>query len=93
MKFYEKYGITRSTYSPYHPQENRQVESTNKILLKVIKRTLDDNNKAWNCKLQLAIWANRVTIKKAVGVAPFDLVYGIQERMPQNNLMGLYNHI
>ena len=32
-------------------------------------------------------------MKKAIGVAPFDLVYGIQARMPQNNLMGLYKFI
>lgn len=41
----------------------------------------------------MAIWADRVTVKKAIGVAPFDLVYGIQAKMPQNNLMGLYNYI
>lgn len=55
IKFCDKYGITRSTSSPYHPQGNGQAESTNKSLLKVIKRTLDDNKKAWDSKLQLAI--------------------------------------
>lgn len=43
--------------------------------------------------MQFTIWANKVTVKKAIGVAPFDLVYGIQARMPQNNLLGLYSHI
>ena len=77
MKFCDKYGITRSTSSPYHPQGNGQEKSTNKNLLKVIKRTLDDNKKAWDSKLQFSIWSNRVTVKKAIGVAHFDLVYGI----------------
>jgi transposase InsO family protein len=45
IKFCDKYGITRSSSSPYHPQGNGKVESTNKSLLKVIKRTLDDNKK------------------------------------------------
>ncbi len=93
IKFCDKYGITRSKSSPYHPQGNGQAESTNKSLLKLIKRTFDDNKKAWDSKLQLAIWADKVTIKKAIGVAPFDLVYGIQARMPQNKLVGLYNYI
>ena len=93
MKFCDKYGITRSTSSPYHPQGNGQVESKNKSLLKIIKRTLDDNKKAWDSNLQLAIWVDKMTVKKAIGVAPFDIVYGIQERMPQNNLMSLYNYI
>lgn len=93
IKFCDKYGITRTTSSPYHLQGNGQAKSTNKSLLKVIKRTLDDNKKAWDSKVQLTIWADRVTVKKAIGVAPFDILYGIQVRMPQNNLVGLYTYI
>ena len=55
VTFCDKYGITRSTSSPYHTQGNRQAKSTNKSLLKIIKRTLDDNKKAWDSKLQFAI--------------------------------------
>lgn len=33
--------------------------------------------KAWDSNLQLAIWVDRVKVKKAIGVSPFDLVYGI----------------
>lgn len=51
IEFYEKYGITRSTSSPYHPQGKGKVESINKILLEIIKRTLGENKKAWNAKL------------------------------------------
>ena len=29
-------------------------------------------------------------MKKEIGFEPFDIVYGIQERLPQNNLMNLY---
>lgn len=54
IKFCDKFRITRSSSLPYHPQGNGQAESTNKSLLKVIKRTLDDNNKAWDSKLQLS---------------------------------------
>ena len=32
-------------------------------------------------------------VNKAIGVAPFDIVYRIWERMPLNNLVGLYNYI
>lgn len=34
-----------------------------------------------------------MTVKKATGYAPFDLVYGIHARLPQNNLCGMYNFI
>ena len=77
IKFCDKFWITRSTSSPYHSQGNRQAKSTNKSLLKVIKSTLDDNKKAWDSKFQLAIWVDRVIVKKAIGIAPFDIVYGI----------------
>ena len=91
--FCDKYAITRSTSSPYHPQGNGLVESSNKSLLKIIKRILNDNKKACDSKLPLGVWANRVTMKKAIGVAPFDIVYGIQARLGQNNLMNLYKFV
>ena len=34
-----------------------------------------------------------MTVKNEIGVSPFDLVYGIQARMPQNNLTCSYNFI
>ena len=78
------YDITRSTSSPYHPQGNGKVESSNKKILNIIKKILDKNKRAWDSKLPLALWANKVTIKKAIGCAPFDLLYGIQARLPQS---------
>ena len=46
--------------------------------------------KAWDSKLTLALWVDRVTEKKAIKCAPFDLVYGIHARLPQHNLIGMY---
>ena len=82
IEFCDKYAITRSTSSSYHPQGNGQAESSNKSILKIIKRILDDNRKAWDSKLALTIWVDRVIVKKAIGVAPFDLVYDIHARLP-----------
>ena len=92
-EFCRKYGITKYTSSPYHPQGNGQVESSNKSLLKIIKRILGENKKAWDSKLPLALWVDRVTMKKAIGCAPFDLVYGIQARLPRNNLKEMYKFV
>ena len=92
-EFYKEYGITEYTSSSYHPQGNGQEESSNKSLLKIIKRILRENKRAWDSKLPLALWADRVTVKKAIGCAPFDLVYGIQARLPQNNLKEMYNFV
>ena len=43
--------------------------------------------------MPLALWVDRVIVKKAIGYAPFDLIYGIQERLPQNNLSEMYKFI
>jgi transposase InsO family protein len=54
-KFCKKHGIKISYSSPYHPQRNRQAESSNKSLLKIIKRILGQNKKAWDSKLRLVV--------------------------------------
>ena len=48
------------------------------------------SKKAWDSKLTLALWADRVTKKKAIKYTPFDLVYVIHARLPQHNLIGMY---
>ena len=44
--FCKMYDIIEYTSSPYHPQGNGQVESSNKSILKIIKRILGENKKA-----------------------------------------------
>jgi hypothetical protein len=46
-------------------------ESTNKNLIKIIKRTVSENHKNWHNALLNAIWADRVTPKTVVGNSPF----------------------
>lgn len=45
---------------------------------------------SWDSKLRLALWADRITIKKDTGKSPLELVFGIQDRMPINNLLPVY---
>jgi hypothetical protein len=52
-------------------------ESSNKSLIRTIKKLLQENKKAWNTKLVFALWANRVSTKKSIGTSPFQLVYGV----------------
>lgn len=93
VNFYESYGISLSYSSPYHPQGNGQAESSNKNLLKIIKRMLGENKRAWDSKLSLAVWADRITIKKFTGFAPYELVYGKEARLPLNNLLLVYKFV
>ena len=43
---------------------------------------LAENKKAWDSKLKYALWANRITTKKAIGTSPFQLVYGTEVVFP-----------
>ncbi|XP_059078135.1 uncharacterized protein LOC131876695 [Cryptomeria japonica] len=91
--FCENYGITLSYSSPYHPQGNGQAKSRDKNLLKIIIRMLGDNKKAWDSKLVLVVWADRVTIKKTTIFAPYELVYRKEARLPLNNLLPVYKFV
>jgi hypothetical protein len=68
--------------TPYYPQGNGLAESSNKSLIKIIKRLLEDNKKAWDSKLKFSLWADRVTTKRSLGISPFQLVYGTEAIFP-----------
>jgi hypothetical protein len=45
---------------------------------------LEDNKKAWDSKLKFSLWADRVTTKRALGLSPFQLVYGVEAIFPSH---------
>ena len=49
--FVMKHGIYWKTYSNYYPQGNGLAESTNKNLMKILKRTIEDHSQTWYEKL------------------------------------------
>ncbi|XP_057856954.2 uncharacterized protein LOC131066248 [Cryptomeria japonica] len=54
---------------------------------------LGDNKRGWDSKLILAVWANRVTVKKSIGFSPYELVYGKEARLPLSNLIPVYKFV
>lgn len=58
------------------------MESTNKNLIRIIKKTIEDNQRTWHEKLKLALWADRITPKRATGCSPFFLTYGREAKLP-----------
>ena len=47
----KKYGINHCKSSPYHPQANGQVESTNKVVESILTKTIQLHYKDWADKL------------------------------------------
>jgi transposase InsO family protein len=80
-------GIKLKYSASYYPQGNGLAESTNKNLIKIIKRTVAENHKNWHNALLNALWADRVTPKAAIGNSPFFLVYGREAILPPHVLL------
>jgi transposase InsO family protein len=78
----EKYGIKHCKSSPYHPQANGQVESTNKVLETILTKTVQLHHRDWDDRLPEALWAYRTTWRNTTGHTPYELVYGKQVLLP-----------
>jgi hypothetical protein len=82
VMFCEKFGIQLIHSSPYYPKGNRLAESSKTILVKIIRKLLEDNKNSWDSKLKFSLWADRVTTKRSIGTTPFQLVYGTKVVFP-----------
>jgi hypothetical protein len=71
----------------YYPQGNGLAESTNKNLIKIMKRIVSENHKNWHNTLFNALWADRVRPKTSIGNSPFFLVYGREAILPPHVLL------
>ena len=72
----ESMGIQLVHSTSYYPQGNGLAESSNKSLVRIIRKLLEKNEKSWDSKLKFSLWDDRVTNKKSIGTSPFNLVYG-----------------
>jgi ribonuclease HI len=82
VKLCEELGIQLVHSTAYYPQGNGLAESSNKSLVRIIKKLLEQNARGWDSKLKFALWADRVTCKKSIGTSPFKLVYGTEAIFP-----------
>ena len=76
--YYIKHG--RST--PYYPQGNGQVEATNRVMLKILKKMKHEYGGKWSDHLADVLWACRSSVKTATRFSPFSLVYGVEAISP-----------
>ncbi len=81
-EFTESYKIKMLNSSPYYAQANGQAESSNKILIKLIKKKIEDHPRRWHEVLSEALWAHRISRHGATKVTPYELVYGQEAILP-----------
>ena len=84
VRFYHKYHISLNHSTDYYPQGNGLVESSNKSLVRIIKKLLEDNKRAWHTKLKYALWVDKINTKREIGMSPFQLVYGAEVVFPSS---------
>ena len=85
--FANERGIKLHYSANYYPQGNGLAESTNKNLIRILKKTVIENQRSWHLVLPNALWADRVTPKNSLGVSPYTLVYGKEVVLPPNILL------
>jgi len=69
--FIAKLGVNHFILSTYYPQGNGQAESTNKNLVRNIKRIIEDKPHQWHTLLNYALWEDHTTTKESTGITPF----------------------
>eukprot|EP00253_Pinus_taeda_P002932 PITA_02932 len=84
IHFCHKFHITLGHSTAYYPQGNGLAESSKKILINIIKKVLEENKKNWHRKLTNALWADRLSTKRSIGMSPYELVYGMEARFPSS---------
>ena len=60
-EFAELYKIKLLNSSPYYAQANGQAESSNKTLIKLIKKKIEENPRRWHEVLSEALWAHHIS--------------------------------
>jgi hypothetical protein len=81
-EFTESLKIKLLSSKPYYAQANGQVESSNKTLIKLIKKKIKENPKRWHEVLSEALWAHHISKQSTTKVIPFELVYGKEVVLP-----------
>jgi len=82
IEFCKKMKIDQRFSSIYYPQGNGQAEATNKIIKKILAKTIQQNGRDWHDKFPYALWEYRTSMRIAIGATPYPLVYGYEVVIP-----------
>lgn len=74
-----KHIIIYKKSTVYHPQCHGQMESTNKILMKIIKKIVETNKK--DC------WVFRISYKVTMGIKPFRMAFDLEAMVQMEYLV------
>ncbi|GKV43113.1 hypothetical protein SLEP1_g50447 [Rubroshorea leprosula] len=80
--FAKEMGFMLLISIPHYAQANGQAEVSNKIMINLLEKMVDDNPRRWHELLFDTIWAYRTSQKSSTKVTPFSLTYGHDVVLP-----------
>jgi hypothetical protein len=75
-------GIKLYNSSLYYAKANGQAEASNQILIKIIKKKIEEQPRKWYLTLHEALWAYRMACHGSTKATPYELVYGHAAVLP-----------
>jgi hypothetical protein len=72
----ENYGIKNVKISDFHPQSNGLAERGHSSVVNALAKYSNGRPGDWVRYLSLALWADRVTVRRTTGYSAFRLLYG-----------------
>lgn len=64
----EELRIKQHFYSMEHPQTNGLAEADNKVLVRELKKKLEEAKDNWEYELPHVLWAYRTTLNQQLGI-------------------------
>ncbi|RDX77497.1 Tf2-8, partial [Mucuna pruriens] len=81
-KFCQELHIRQSFTFVKHPQANGQAEAANKVILRGLRRRLEEAKGRWAKELPQVLWSYHTTPHSTMGETPFRLRYGLEAVIP-----------
>lgn len=78
----EKFHIQHHFTTPYYPQGNGQAKASNKTILKILKKIVNDMGHDWHVQLNPTLWAYRTSIRTPTRATLYSLVFGFEAILP-----------
>ncbi|GKV29593.1 hypothetical protein SLEP1_g38503 [Rubroshorea leprosula] len=80
--FAKEMGFRLLTSTSHYAQANGQAEVSNRIVINLLEKMVDDNPRRWHELLSNTIWAYRTSQRSSTKVTPFSLTYGHDAVLP-----------
>ncbi|GKV01725.1 hypothetical protein SLEP1_g14266 [Rubroshorea leprosula] len=80
--FAKEMGFRLLNFTPHYAQANGQAEASNKVVINLLEKMVDDNLRRWHELLFETLWAYRTSQRSSTKITPFTLTYGHDAVLP-----------